>query len=322
MVMCNDPQVKFVREPATTYDAGLALNDMVFSSCPVGEAQDSCPQHSFHCGTSRACVTTDRLCDLADDCGDGSDELACSAQQYLQYSFEPDQPWTGLFTSDPEADLSWQLASAEELGAGALAPTFDHTRFDRTGHFLYLPLSARKEGEKARMYSRPLEATTLCTPRFFYHLYGAEVGALRVFGRYEDGSHVGQALFEKTGDQGNVWWAGRLEVSQASGPWELVVEGEAGAGLVGDVALDDWSLPPGCRLYTGPWHGGNATTEQPTPGTSHTPPHTTHTEQPTTPPPNNDDNGISTAVIVGIIAAVLVVIVMAIGLAYWRVKKR
>ena len=320
-------QVKFVREAAETYEAGLAINNVEFVSCAVGDPQPSCPSDSFHCTTTRACVTNDHLCDLADDCGDGSDEDAsyCYNHGYLQYSFEPSQPWTDLFTSDETADLSWKLGSSESLGSSALAPTFDHTDFDQSGHFLFLPLNQRREGERARLFSKPLEPSQSCTPRFFYHLNGLDVGAIRMYARYEDSSHTGQQ-FEATGDHGNVWRAGNVQVGRTTEPWELVVEGEAGAGLRGDLALDDFSLPPGCRFYDGPWHGENVTTQQPTPNTPETSSSgPTTSDGPTSTPPDIDGeeaDSTSTGIIIGIVLGVLVLILGVTGFSYYRIRKR
>ena len=338
-----------MREPAATYDAGVAINDVSFVSCGVGEPEYSCPTTSFHCTTSKACVPLDQLCDLADDCGDGSDEepsycnsnhyiqvrrmLLCKLLQYieepssysiahLQVSMEPGQPWTGLFTTDPEADLTWLLGNPAELGH--MSPTFDHTHFDASGHFLYLPLNERREGEKGRLVSKPLQASESCTLRFFYHLYGVDSGAIRMYARYEDSTHTGEQ-FEKSGDQGNVWWAGKVAVGRTEGPWELVVEGEAGEGLAGDVALDDWSLTPGCTFYSGPWHGENVTTHtQPPPIT------TTGWSTPSTNPQtttegednSEDDSSQNTGIIVGIVLGVLVVIILGFAVAYWRVRTK
>ena len=325
--------MKFVREPAEKYDAGVAINNVEFLSCPVGDPQTSCPSNSFHCTTTRACVTKDRLCDLADDCGDGSDEDPgyCYNHGYLQYSFEPSQPWTDLFTSDESADLSWQLGSSESLGSAALAPTFDHTNFDQSGHFLFLPLNERREGERARLFSKPLEPSQSCTPRFFYHLNGLDVGAIRMYARYEDSSHTGQQ-FEATGDHGNVWRAGNVQVGATTEPWELVVEAEAGEGLRGDLALDDFSLPPGCRFYDGPWHGENVTTNQPTPNTPETSSSSPWTTQPwstpstpTTLPPDIDEedaDSTSTGIIIGIVLGVLVLILAVTGFSYYRIRRR
>ena len=303
----------------------------------MGDPEDSCPSDHFHCLTSKACIPTARLCDLAEDCGDGSDEDLgyCSSHDYLQFSFEYGQPWTGLFSVDETADLVWQLGSAEELGVSALAPTFDHTQFNKKGHFLYLPLNTRREGERARLLSHPLQQSNTCTVRFFYHLYGLDVGAIRIYARYEDQSQVESAQFEKSGDQGNVWWSGQVTVGQTSGPWELVVEGEAGEGLLGDVALDDWSLVPGCALYEGPWHGDNVTTptappttEPPTPHTTHSSPHPTQTNPtgiPDTTPAGNgqeEEGGDNIGIIVTVIILGLVVVLAGIAFGYYRIKKR
>ena len=150
-----------------------------------------------------------------------------------------------------------------------------------------------------------------------------------MYARYEDSSSTGQQ-FEASGDHGNVWRAGNIQVGQTTEPWELVVEAEAGAGLRGDLALDDFSLPPGCRFYDGPWHGENITTQQPTPntpGTSSSGPATTPSTPPwtTSTPPDIDEeeaDSTSTGIIIGIVLGVLVLILAVTGFSYYRIRKR
>lgn len=60
------------------YDGISALDDITFHNCSLPVPMDKCPNSDyFHCGRSRACVDHLKLCDLVDDCGDGTDEENC-----------------------------------------------------------------------------------------------------------------------------------------------------------------------------------------------------------------------------------------------------
>ena len=58
-----------------SYDAGIALDDVSFYSCPLPRPTqgEDCPPNQWRC-ENKVCITNDRLCDLSDDCGDNSDE--------------------------------------------------------------------------------------------------------------------------------------------------------------------------------------------------------------------------------------------------------
>ena len=53
----------------------------------------------------------------------------------------------------------------------------------------------------------------------------------------------------------NVWRPIVLNSAiQAQHPFQIVVEAVIQTEtLTGDLALDDWTFPPGCAFYTGDW---------------------------------------------------------------------
>lgn len=71
-------QISLSKISLGVFDGVSALDDITFNNCSMPPATAHCTQHThFHCVHTKACVEYMRVCDLVDDCGDGSDEDGC-----------------------------------------------------------------------------------------------------------------------------------------------------------------------------------------------------------------------------------------------------
>lgn len=108
-------------------------------------------------------------------------------------------------------------------------PSGDHTTGQ--GKYSFIETSSpRRKGDNAIM-SRMVTLSGKSCLRFYYHMYGADMGTLRV-------KLCNTVLFEKSGDQGNRWEMHQVRLS-GRGSFELSFEGIRGNSYRGDAAIDD-----------------------------------------------------------------------------------
>ncbi|NWH70951.1 MALR1 protein, partial [Piaya cayana] len=228
------------------YDGVSAIDDIAFEYCALPPPKLSCegPYH-FWCRHTKACIDILSVCDLVDNCGDGSDEDNCNPD--LQCNFE-----NGLcnWEQDFEDDFDWIRVQGPTptLNTG---PFKDHTTGTARGHYLYMESSKPHQFQDKAILLSPLfkpPGKRPCIFRFYYHMFGKQVYKLSVFQRTVSNSK-GWLLWYKFGNQGNRWIRQTLYIS-SSKPFQILVKGTVGDGFAGDIGLDDMSFL-GCTLYNG-----------------------------------------------------------------------
>ncbi|KAM6977638.1 MAM and LDL-receptor class A domain-containing protein 1 [Aplochiton taeniatus] len=234
------------------FDGVSALDDITFENCSLPPAAEQCPGPGhFHCARSRACVEPLQLCDLVDDCGDGSDEEGCAPE--LQCDFEQGLcSWSQERAGGDEFDWTRIQGPTPTFKTG---PSKDHTLGTANGHYLFIESSAPQEfKDTAVLVSRAFQPTlrqeqgSACVFRFHFHMFGSHVYRLAVYQRTTDTGR-GHMLWVRYGNLGDLWHRKTLFLTSAR-PFQILVEGTVGDDFNGDIAIDDLSF-----LHCVPYEG-------------------------------------------------------------------
>ncbi|XP_006869969.1 PREDICTED: MAM and LDL-receptor class A domain-containing protein C10orf112 homolog [Chrysochloris asiatica] len=228
------------------YDGVSAIDDIRFENCSLPLPAESCEgSDRFWCRHTKACVEKLRLCDLVDDCGDNTDEADCAPE--LQCNFE-----TGIcnWEQDTDDDFDWirNQGPTSTLNTG---PMKDNTVGTAKGHYLYIESSEPQVFQNRAALLSPVlnvTATSICTFRFHYHMFGKHIYRLAIYQRVWSNTR-GQLLWQIFGNQGNRWIRKHLTISSIQ-PFQILVEASVGDGFTGDIAIDDLSFLD-CTLYSG-----------------------------------------------------------------------
>ncbi|XP_044196224.1 MAM and LDL-receptor class A domain-containing protein 1 isoform X2 [Thunnus albacares] len=258
-------QIALAKISLGVFDGVSALDDVTFKNCSLPPPVAECPQHThFHCVHTNACVEHFQLCDLVDDCGDGSDEEGCSPE--LQCNFEHGLcSWKQEQSGGDVFDWTRIQGPTPSFNTG---PWKDHTVGTSYGHYLYIESSVPQEfKDTAVLLSRVFQPTHRrgmdpsrsrhhCVFRFHYHMFGSHVFCLAVYLRTTNTGR-GHMLWVRYGDQGNLWHRKTLYLTSAR-PFQILIEGTVGDDFNGDIAIDDLSFLD-CVPYEGELPTANVT---------------------------------------------------------------
>ena len=151
--------------------------------------------------------------------------------------------------NDPANGQDWQV----DIGGTTSSPTgppFDHTLMNATGKYLYMETSSpcSNQTNTASLISPPLElaGTTLPAARFWYHLFGADIGTLHVDVLDSSMAVLALDVIPSVTDNIDLWQQSAvidLTPFIANGNVHVRLRGiHSGAGFWGDMALDDFSF--------------------------------------------------------------------------------
>ncbi|XP_019734586.1 MAM domain-containing glycosylphosphatidylinositol anchor protein 2 isoform X2 [Hippocampus comes] len=154
-----------------------------------------------------------------------------------------------LFSQDKSDDFDWtrhSAASRDTKYTPNTGPSADR-RGSKQGYYVYIETSRpRLEGDKARLLSPSFNTgsksgAAYCLA-FYYHMYGKHIGALSVFLRQKGTSEV--AVWSLSGNQGDRWRRAAINIHPTA-DFQVALEGVRGAGIEGDIALDDVTIQEG-----------------------------------------------------------------------------
>ena len=234
-------------------DCDTYPDDDVSSAChvsPTPPALDSsaypeavtCASDEFLCGNDQ-CIPEDAKCDGVDHCGDDSDEILCGTSSSWDCTFENgSQPTRCGYQQDVWNGVNaWRLVDGPSPSVGT-GPWYDHTLRRITGRYMLFEASALYAHQYARFLSTTAILDTEHCLRFYYFMYGADVGSLKVL--YHFGTVADERLlWQKWRDSGPRWRQGFVTVPD--GEAYIVFEASRGDSFRGDIALDDVTLRRG-----------------------------------------------------------------------------
>lgn len=136
-------------------------------------------------------------------------------------------------------NIDWRTNSGP-TPSNNTGPSADYSTGTASGNYLYLEASNGCELQEAILSSPcvDLSGSTLPKFRFWYHMYGADVGELHV-----DLIADGRAYFDivpaLVGDQGNQWRSIEIDLTPFVGDIvNIQIRGITGPGFASDIAID------------------------------------------------------------------------------------
>ncbi|MCB0779732.1 MAG: hypothetical protein KDC03_09405, partial [Flavobacteriales bacterium] len=151
---------------------------------------------------------------------------------------------SGNWTNLSGDDLDW-FVDDNGTPSGSTGPSADHTLGSTAGKYLYVEASSPNFPAKAAVLESPcfdLTGVGNALFTFWYHMYGADMGTLAI--DVNVNGAVTTDVLTISGDQGNSWHQGHLDLSAHVGQGNVRVRFRAvtGSGYRSDIAIDDVRL--------------------------------------------------------------------------------
>ncbi|XP_064634424.1 MAM and LDL-receptor class A domain-containing protein 2-like isoform X2 [Lineus longissimus] len=246
-----------------SWDTGIAIDDVYFIDCQPPAMSRQCLEDEFTCSNGY-CISREKKCDYANDCGDSSDENEKQCNTFYKARCDFEHGMCDSWTHDETGDYFWRL---NKHGTASLqtGPEYDQSEHSKEGFYIYLEASGPQvvQGETVRLASRVIKGGLKdCKLRYWYHMKGAQIGSLNIVRRYSFFDNGTVTLKTHRGDQGRYWLRGEVDLTQPENitkqNFQVILEGVVGSGFVGDIALDSLSMTPGCE-----WANENVLPGQP-----------------------------------------------------------
>ncbi|XP_043257354.1 MAM and LDL-receptor class A domain-containing protein 1-like [Colletes gigas] len=152
------------------------------------------------------------------------------------------------WSNDAEDDFDWTISRGS--GNPTTGPATDSSS-DRSasGGYAYIDSSfPRRPGDRARLLSTSFPAPSANTPmcmHFWFHMFGAGIGTLKLFLRYFRSMDAPlREIWSLNGNAGNTWFVAQITISSLD-DFQLVFEASVGNTGMGDIAIDDISFTQG-----------------------------------------------------------------------------
>ncbi|RNA14511.1 MAM and LDL-receptor class A domain-containing 2-like, partial [Brachionus plicatilis] len=138
---------------------------------------------------------------------------------------------------DGRDEFDWEFGTYK-TGSSLTGPTYDHTLGNPSGSYLFIEASSPiVTGNRAILESTlflPTPTYGLCMD-FWYHMYGSGMGTMNI---YTNSSNVSTLIWSQSGNKGNVWLNGQVNINSASS-FRVKIEAIRGNGITSDMAIDD-----------------------------------------------------------------------------------
>nr|XP_042908894.1 MAM and LDL-receptor class A domain-containing protein 2 [Parasteatoda tepidariorum] len=144
------------------------------------------------------------------------------------------------FSHDPLSDLQWHRGN----GTQSIGPGIDHTLGTAVGNYFYVDTRKRiPMGKTAKLFTGTFGPTKTCM-RFWYYLYGIDVGNLEILLKY---GNFEISKWKEEGDNTDFWHGSEVLVKDIGMDFYFAFKVTSGFAFSnGTIAIDDISVKDKC----------------------------------------------------------------------------